>query len=80
MESSQVAPQRPENTRSKSAFSFRSHKSSGSGDKLKIDLTETDKERRRNKFSGKGFNNPNRALQEAEPGRKASTSDSYSRS
>lgn len=68
--STQQRQERPEHTRSKSGFSFRSHRSSGSGDKIKLDLTETEKERRKQKFSEKSFANPNRAVQEAEPGMK----------
>jgi len=50
--------------RSKSAFSFRSNKS----DKTpKIDLHETDEEKRRQKFRTKTTANPNLGMVEAQP-------------
>ncbi len=58
--------QRP---RSNSKFSLKSHKSDKSdGKKPKMDLHETDKERRKSKFTTKSTVNPNKAMDEAQPG------------
>lgn len=54
--------------RSKSTFSFRSSKSDKNGlQKPKIDLTETDADKKRSRFSNKSKVNPNQAINEAQP-------------